>query len=170
MLMRRNGSPGLHELVSQHLDVFSADVFIASDGPRVSPDMPTIFLGARGVKNFDLVCELREGGHHSGNWGGLLANPGIILSHALASIVSETGRIKVKEWLPGPLPNSVKAALRGLTVDGGEKAPKIDERWGEPDLSATWGCTSYSNQPDFARHESAAKDASRLRCSRCRCS
>jgi len=131
-----NGSPGLHELVSQHLDVFSADVFIASDGPRVSPDMPTIFLGARGVKNFDLVCELREGGHHSGNWGGLLANPGIILSHALASIVSETGRIKVKEWLPGPLPNSVKAALRGLTVDGGEKAPEIDERWGEPDLSA----------------------------------
>ena len=131
-----NGSPGLLELVSQHLDAFSADVFIASDGPRVSPDMPTIFLGARGVKNFDLVCELREGGHHSGNWGGLLANPGIILSHALASIVSETGRIKVKEWLPGPLPNSVKAALRGLTVDGGENAPEIDERWGEPDLSA----------------------------------
>ena len=131
-----NGSPGLLELVSQHLDAFSADVFIASDGPRVSPDMPTIFLGARGVKNFDLVCELREGGHHSGNWGGLLANPGIILSHALASIVSETGRIKVKEWLPGPLPNSVKAGLRGLTVDGGENAPEIDERWGEPDLSA----------------------------------
>ena len=130
-----NGSPGLHELVSQHLDAFSADVFIASDGPHVSPDMPTIFLGARGVKNFDLACELREGGHHSGNWGGLLANPGIILSHALASIVSETGRIKVKEWLPGPLPNSVKAALRGLTVDGGENAPEIDEGWGEPDLS-----------------------------------
>lgn len=131
-----NGSPGLHELISDNIDAFAADVFIASDGPRVSPDMPTIFLGARGVKNFDLVCDLREGGHHSGNWGGLLANPGIILSHALASIVSETGRIKIKEWLPGPLPNSVKAALRGLVVDGGENAPEIDEGWGEPDLSA----------------------------------
>lgn len=130
-----NGSPGLHALVAVNKDAFAADVFIASDGPRVSPDTPTIFLGARGVKNFDLVCELREGGHHSGNWGGLLANPGIILSHALASIVSETGRIRVKEWLPGPLPNSVKAALRGLTVDGGENAPAIDEGWGEPDLS-----------------------------------
>lgn len=131
-----NGSPGLHELISDNIDAFAADVFIASDGPRVSPDMPTIFLGARGVKNFDLVCDLREGGHHSGNWGGLLANPGIILSHALASIVSETGRIQIKEWLPGPLPNSVKAALRGLVVDGGENAPEIDEGWGEPDLSA----------------------------------
>ena len=131
-----NGLPGLHELVPQHLDAFSADVFIASDSTRVSPDMPTIFLSARGVKNFDLVCELREGGHHSGNWGGLLAKSGIILSHALAFIVSETGRIKFKEWLPGPLPNLVKAALRGLTVDGGENAPEIDEGWGEPDLSA----------------------------------
>jgi len=31
---------------------------------------------ARGAMNFDLVVDLREGGHHSGNWGGLLANPG----------------------------------------------------------------------------------------------
>ena len=37
--------------------------------------------------NFDLVVDLREGGHHSGNWGGLIANPGFILAHALASIV-----------------------------------------------------------------------------------
>ena len=130
-----NGSPGLHELVAENKDDFAADVLIASDGPRVSPEMPTIFLGARGVKNFDLVCDFREGGHHSGNWGGLLANPGIVLSHALASIVSETGRIQVKDWLPAPLPNSVKAALRGLTVKGGENAPEIDESWGEPDLS-----------------------------------
>ena len=129
-----NGSPGLGELIEANLDAFSADVFIASDGPRIAPDMPTIFLGARGVKNFDLVCELREGGHHSGNWGGLLANPGIILGHAIASIVSEKGRIQIEEWLPGPLPNSVKAALQGLVVDGGENAPEIDEGWGEPDL------------------------------------
>ena len=129
-----NGSPGLHELVAANRDDFSADVFIASDGPRVAPDKPTIFLGAWGAMNFDLVCDLREGGHHSGNWGGLLANPGIILSHALASIVSEKGRIKIKEWLPGPLPNSVKASLRGLVIDGGENAPEIDEDWGEPDL------------------------------------
>ncbi|PPR58927.1 MAG: hypothetical protein CFH10_01950 [Alphaproteobacteria bacterium MarineAlpha4_Bin2] len=130
-----NGSPGLHELVAANKEDFAADVFIASDGPRVSPDLPTIFLGARGAKNFDLVCDFREGGHHSGNWGGLLANPGIVLSHALASIVNEKGRIQVEDWLPGPLPNSVKAALRGLTVDGGENAPDIDYDWGEPGLS-----------------------------------
>ena len=57
-----------------------------------------------------------------------------ILGHAIASIVSEKGRIQIEEWLPGPLPNSVKAALQGLVVDGGENAPEIDEGWGEPDL------------------------------------
>ena len=71
------GSKGLKELVQSHKADFAADVFIASDGPRVKQDRPTLALGCRGAVNFDLVVDLREGGHHSGNWGGLIANPGI---------------------------------------------------------------------------------------------
>ena len=130
-----NGSPGLHEIIGGNLDAFSADVFIASDGPRVEPDRPTIFLGARGVKNFDLVLEMREGGHHSGNWGGLLANPGVILSHAIATIISPTGQILIKEWLPPPMSNSIRTALASISVSGGEGAPEIDTDWGEPGLT-----------------------------------
>ena len=70
------GSPGLREVCRQYKDRLAADVLIASDGPRLAPERPTIFLGARGAMNFDLIVDLREGGHHSGNWGGLLANPG----------------------------------------------------------------------------------------------
>jgi len=105
-------------------------------GPRVAPDKPTMFLGARGAKNFDLVVDLREGGHHSGNWGGLLANPGVILAHALSTIVSNSGKIQIPEWLPPPMSNSTRAALADVTVDGGENAPEIDPGWGEPDLNA----------------------------------
>jgi acetylornithine deacetylase/succinyl-diaminopimelate desuccinylase-like protein len=130
-----NGSPGLHEIIGGNLDAFAADVFIASDGPRVEPDCPTIFLGARGVKNLDLVLELREGGHHSGNWGGLLANPGVILSHALATIISPKGQILIKEWLPPPMSNSVRTALASISVSGGDDAPEIDADWGEPGLT-----------------------------------
>ena len=57
-------------------------------GPRVSAKRPTLYLGSRGSMNFTFTVELREGAHHSGNWGGLLANPGIVLAHALASIVT----------------------------------------------------------------------------------
>ncbi len=130
-----NGSPGLGGIIENNMEAFAADVFIASDGPRVEPDRPTIFLGARGVKAFDLVVDLREGGHHSGNWGGLLSNPGVILSHALASIISSEGRILVKKWLPPPISNSVREALAGITVSGGDDAPDIDPDWGEPGLT-----------------------------------
>ena len=86
------GSPGLREVCRQYKDRLAADVLIASDGPRLAPERPTIFLGARGAMNFDLIVELREGGHHSGNWGGLLANPGVILAHALATITTRERR------------------------------------------------------------------------------
>ena len=57
----------------------SADLFLASDGPRLSAERPTIFLGCRGGIRIHLDVNLRDGGHHSGNWGGVLANPATIL-------------------------------------------------------------------------------------------
>src|SRR6266513_1841859 len=129
------GSPGLREVCRMYQDRLRADVLIASDGPRLAPERPTIFLGARGAMNFDLIVDLREGGHHSGNWGGLLANPGIILAHALATITNEKGAIRVREWVPNHLPNSVRVALADCTIEGGEGAPEIDPDWGEPGLS-----------------------------------
>jgi acetylornithine deacetylase/succinyl-diaminopimelate desuccinylase-like protein len=129
------GSAGLREACEQHKDgLLKADLLIASDGPRIAPNKPTIFLGARGGHPIQLVVDLREGGHHSGNWGGLLANPGIILAQALACITDARGAIKVPEWLP-PLPDAVRQVLKGVEVDGGEDGPTIDRDWGEPDLT-----------------------------------
>ena len=130
------GSPGLRELCARHKrELLNADLLIASDGPRVAPDKPTLFLGARGGHPIDLVVDLREGGHHSGNWGGLLANPG---HHpgACAGLASPTraATILVPEWRP-PLPPSVRSALVGVEVDGGGNGPTIDPDWGEPELT-----------------------------------
>ena len=129
------GSPGLREICQQNRDLFRADVLIASDGPRLQPTRPTIFLGSRGALNMDITVDMREGGHHSGNWGGLLANPGIILAHALASIAGPRGEIKIAEWRPKSLTNSVRMALADCVVDGGADGPKIDVDWGEPGLT-----------------------------------
>ena len=129
------GSPGLREVCAENKNALKADVLIASDGPRLSPSIPTVFLGTRGAFNMDLVVDLRAGGHHSGNWGGLLANPGIILAQALATITGPKGEIKVPEWRPNTLTDSVREVLAGLEVDGGEDAPDIDPDWGEPGLT-----------------------------------
>jgi acetylornithine deacetylase/succinyl-diaminopimelate desuccinylase-like protein len=130
------GSPGIHDFAAAHRDQLSADVLIASDGPRVAIDRPTLFLGSRGAMNLELSLQLRDTGHHSGNWGGLLANPGILLAHAIASIVSSTGEILVPELKPAAMPEAVRRALADITVEAGEEGPRIDGWWGEPGSSA----------------------------------
>ena len=146
-MAEENGSQGLGDIIAANREAFNSDVFIASDGPRVRMDRPTVSLGARGGENFDLVCDLREGGHHSGNWGGALADPGMILSHALASICGPTGQILIREWLPPPMTNAVREVLKDVTLDAGEKGPEIDPDWGEPGMTTAekvYGWNSFA--------------------------
>jgi acetylornithine deacetylase/succinyl-diaminopimelate desuccinylase-like protein len=128
------GSPGLRAICELERERLRADVLIASDGPRLRAERPTIFLGARGALNFDLSVDLREGAHHSGNWGGALANPGIILAHALTTITDARGKILVDGWLPGELPPRIRELLKDVTI-GEEGGPQIDPDWGEPGLT-----------------------------------
>jgi acetylornithine deacetylase/succinyl-diaminopimelate desuccinylase-like protein len=129
------GSPGLADFCTAQRQALHADVLIASDGPRLRRDRPTVFLGSRGVANFDLSLTLREGGHHSGNWGGLLRNAGTVLANAVASMVDANGRILVEALRPPPIPANVSAALRDLQFGGDPGDPAIDADWGEPGLS-----------------------------------
>jgi acetylornithine deacetylase/succinyl-diaminopimelate desuccinylase-like protein len=160
------GSPGLNEFCAAHRQELKADVFIASDGPRVAPDRPTIFLGSRGVMNFDISIDLRTGAHHSGNWGGLIADPGILLAHAMATITDRNGAIRVAEWRPVPIAESVKRALTDCEPGGGEDAPAIDLDWGEPGLTPAervFGWSSFSvlamkvGNPEFPVNAIAGK-------------
>ncbi len=128
------GSVGLPEVFRIYKDRLTADVLIASDGPRLQPDVPTMFMGSRGGISFDLLVETHEGAHHSGNWGGLLADPAMILAHALACITDARGQIKVLEWRPDSLTDSVRDALSDLPVAGGE-GPELEPDWGEEDLT-----------------------------------
>lgn len=136
-MAEERGSPGLREFVAAHREALAADALIASDGPRVAPEVPTIATGTRGTWHCDLVVKLREGGVHSGHWGGLTTDPAIRLAHALASMMDAQGRILVRDWLPRDgVPAAVRDVLRGCPVGAGEGAATIDEGWGEPGLTA----------------------------------
>jgi acetylornithine deacetylase/succinyl-diaminopimelate desuccinylase-like protein len=129
------GSPGLAAFCAAQRAALAADVLIASDGPRLARERPTVFLGSRGVVNFDLGLKLRDGAHHSGNWGGLLRNPGTVLAAAIASLVDGQGRIGIEALRPPPIPANVRAAVRDLSVGGDAGDPVIDADWGEPGLT-----------------------------------
>jgi acetylornithine deacetylase/succinyl-diaminopimelate desuccinylase-like protein len=128
------GSPGLRAVCERERTALAADVLIASDGPRLSADRPTLFLGSRGAFNFELRVDLRAAAHHSGNWGGLLANAGTVLANAIAALVDRRGRILVPALRPPPIPASVVRAL--ADIEPGETGgPAIDVDWGEPGVT-----------------------------------
>ncbi|MEU4670208.1 M20 family metallopeptidase [Amycolatopsis sp. NPDC023774] len=129
------GSPGLVEVCGELRDELRADVLIASDGPRVRADLPTLFLGSRGVTQFTLTADLRPRDHHSGNWGGVLRNAATTLAAAITSLVDGRGRILVPGLRPPAIPESVRAALATVPVGGGADDPAVDEDWGELDLT-----------------------------------
>jgi acetylornithine deacetylase/succinyl-diaminopimelate desuccinylase-like protein len=123
------GSPGLEAFCRAHADsLLRGDLLIASDGPRILGDTPTVFLGSRGNQPILLSLDLREGGRHSGNWGGILRNPAIILAQALSTVTDARGQIQIPEWRP-PMPDVVRSMLKDVEI-------AADDNWGEKTLSA----------------------------------
>lgn len=128
-------SPGLAEIAREYKEQLSADVFIASDGPRLNAERPTLFLGSRGCINFSLTINAREQAFHSGNWGGLLSNPGTQLANAIASLVDGKGRILIEGLKPPKVSQAIRDILSDVEPAGQPTDPEIDRSWGEPDLT-----------------------------------
>lgn len=129
------GSPGLRAILRENREACAADVFIALDGLRQSASIPEVTLGTRGGVAMDLVVALREGGFHSGHWGGLLKDPAVVLAHAVASIISRDGRILVPGWTPTSVPDEVRRACAAIVADDAPGSPRPDPGWGEPGLT-----------------------------------
>ncbi|MEP3112825.1 M20 family metallopeptidase [Nisaea sp.] len=129
------GSLGLSEFAELHKEKLKADFLISSDGPRFNASKPCVFMGSRGGYVFDITCDLREGAHHSGNWGGLLPNPAIILAHALATITDKRGQIRIPEWRPTTLTPAVRKVLAECEWEVTPGSPAIDPNWGEESLT-----------------------------------
>ncbi|NIG13111.1 M20 family metallopeptidase [Pantoea sp. Cy-640] len=128
-------SPGLAQLCQQQAELLQADLFIASDGPRLNAVRPTLFLGSRGAVNFCLTINARDNAYHSGNWGGLLSNPGTRLASAIATLVDAQGVLQVEALQPDSLTPQVRAILSDIEVGGMPGDPAIDTNWGEPGLT-----------------------------------
>jgi acetylornithine deacetylase/succinyl-diaminopimelate desuccinylase-like protein len=130
------GSPDLRQVCLSLRDELKADLFLASDGPRLAADRPTIFLGCRGGLRIHLDVKLRDGSHHSGNWGGVLANPATLLAGAIAMLVDKQGRILLDDLKPPRLSNKIRSTLAEVKIEPTPDEPSLSQHWGEEGLSA----------------------------------
>jgi acetylornithine deacetylase/succinyl-diaminopimelate desuccinylase-like protein len=129
------GSPDLREVCEGLREELKADLFLASDGPRLAADRPTLFLGCRGGIRIELTVNLRDGAHHSGNWGGIIANPATILASAIAALVDGNGRLQLEQLKPPRLSNQIRASLADVQIVPLPDEPALAENWGEEGLS-----------------------------------
>ena len=130
------GSLGLKAFAAAHRAELDADLFLASDGPRIAAEYPTLFLGSRGALGFKLVVHDRDGDHHSGNWGGKLRNSATVLAAAINSLVDGNGVIRIPALRPDDPPASVLEAVAKLPEVVEDGSPEVDVDWGEPGLTS----------------------------------
>jgi len=92
------GSPNLGRWCREHRDILNADVILISDTTMISPDIPSITTGLRGLTYWEVTVTGPLKDLHSGIYGGAVANPIIVLSKMIAGMLGEDGKITIPDF------------------------------------------------------------------------
>ena len=90
------GSPHLADYLKKFPEAVRADAWVFCDGPVHQSRRMELVFGARGTLGLDLTVYGPVKGLHDGHYGNWVPNPIVRLTHLLASMRDETGRILIK--------------------------------------------------------------------------
>ncbi len=98
------GSSHLGPFLKAHRESLQPDVIAISDTGMISPDVPALTYGLRGI----LALEIRVKGPatdlHSGSYGGLAPNPATVLARMIASLHDDDFRVAIPGFYDSVLP------------------------------------------------------------------
>jgi acetylornithine deacetylase/succinyl-diaminopimelate desuccinylase-like protein len=133
------GSPSLKIFLKENKNLLSADIALNPDTGMISPDVPTITLGLRGVAHFELNIYGPNRDLHSGMFGGVVHNPAQVMCDVLSGMHNADGSVA----LPG-----FYDSVRALPKDDREELARLPmndntyiEQTGVPKL---WGESEYT--------------------------
>jgi acetylornithine deacetylase/succinyl-diaminopimelate desuccinylase-like protein len=136
------GSPGLTPWLREHADEVATDHAIIADSMMFGRRRPSLIFGMRGLAYTEI--EVRVGNHdlHSGQYGGAVPNPALILARILASFHDGRGRVAIEGFYDQVLP---------LTDE-------LREQWGgigfdEQAFAHSAGGATLSGEEGFFTHE-----------------
>lgn len=72
-----------------------ADIVVISDCSQYAPGQPAITYGLKGIAYFQINLTGPNRDLHSGGYGGSVANPANALTHMLAALIDDDGRVQV---------------------------------------------------------------------------
>lgn len=91
------GSPALKIWLKEPKNkaLLKADIILVSDTDMVSPDVPSITTGLRGLVKFEMRVTGPDHDLHSGDFGGTVSNPVNVLSWMIGTVLDKDGHITI---------------------------------------------------------------------------
>jgi len=156
------GSTSLEQFVTEHSDRLACDCIVVSDGCQFGPGQPAITYGLRGILYYDLELTGPNRDLHSGSFGGSVTNPAGALTHLLAALVDERGKIQVPGFYDDVVPISERErrqfamlpfdekrylAELGVSEAVGESGyTTLERRWARPTFDLCGLTSGYQAQ------------------------
>lgn len=133
------GSQGLADYLPSETEKLAADVCLISDTHILSPDLPLIIYGLRGIWAGEISVRGPAQDLHSGMFGGAVHNPNQALSTLLAALHDNAGRVAVPGFYDDvqALTPSERTALAQVPYGDAE----LLQETGAP---AAWGEEGYT--------------------------
>jgi len=174
------GSPSLPKFCADNKEMLKADIILVSDTGMISPSVPTITTGLRGLAYWQVEVTGPNRDLHSGLFGGAVANPINILSKMITDMVNGNGQVtmpgfyddvmevsKEERELLGQAPYSEDEYKKAIDVEAlyGEEGFTTNERTGiRPtfDICGIWGGYTGEGAKTVLPSKAYAKISSRL--------
>lgn len=144
------GSANLNDFVRANKDLLAADVLVVSDTAMFARGVPSLCYSLRGLTYLQIDVRGTTGDLHSGQFGGAVANPAMVLAQMLAQMKDRAGRVKIPGFYDDvlPLSDDERAAWKALPFSERRfkkelGAPKL---YGEPGytvLERLWGRPTF---------------------------
>jgi acetylornithine deacetylase/succinyl-diaminopimelate desuccinylase-like protein len=100
------GSPTIARIIEENASLFDADLLLFCDGPMHQSRQTQIVFGVRGSTTIDITTYGATRPLHSGHYGNWAPNPAMQLTHLLASMRDDSGRILVEGYYDDVVPLS----------------------------------------------------------------
>jgi len=112
------GSRHLKAILEKYRTLLAADAWLFCDGPVHQSGVQQIVFGLRGVTGLEMTVFGPNRPLHSGHYGNWAPNPGMLLTHLVASMRSDDGEILIPGFYDDvrPLSGAERRAVGGLPV------------------------------------------------------
>jgi acetylornithine deacetylase/succinyl-diaminopimelate desuccinylase-like protein len=133
------GSPNLGAFCEAHKEMLKADIILVSDTGMISPEIPCVTVGLRGLAYMEVEVTGPNKDLHSGLFGGAVANPINILAKMIASLTDENNKITIPGFYDDV--EEVSAEERAMLA----RAPfDLDKYKNALDIAEVYGETGFT--------------------------